>query len=112
MRATFDLIEAAAERGNLAAMTRLPWLAGWNRPGYMPDGEPAEFESFGDALQYLHGELKLEAERAAERGDEQGEEDADKLETLAARLVETVPANRDFAANAAGYEWWIKESAE
>jgi hypothetical protein len=165
MRATFDLIEAAAERGNaeaaralewisgtiggafdagrlhdmpqldgsdscervaealavwlkesaperFATMTRLPWLAGWNRPGYMPDGEPAEFESFGDALQYLHGELKLEAERAAERGDEQGEEDADKLETLAARLVETVPANRDFAANAAGYEWWIKESAE
>lgn len=36
---------------------RKPWRAGWNMPGYMPDSEPAGFETFADARDYIVSEL-------------------------------------------------------
>jgi hypothetical protein len=32
-------------------------VAGWNMPGYMPDSEPAECESFDEARAYIVKEL-------------------------------------------------------
>ena len=32
-------------------------LAGWNMPGYMPDNEPADFETFEQARGYIVEEL-------------------------------------------------------
>ena len=54
------------------------WAAGWNAPGYLPDGDGVDpFESWADAAQYLTEELQLEAERQSESGNEGG---ADALE--------------------------------
>ena len=29
------------------------YIVGWNMPGYLPESEPAEFDDFYDATQYL-----------------------------------------------------------
>jgi hypothetical protein len=46
---------------------RKPWCAGWNMPGYMPDSEPALFESFEDARDYIVSEM---TNRWADASDE------------------------------------------
>lgn len=48
-----DIIERIEE---LEAL-RKPWVAGWNMPGYMPDSEPARFETFEDARDYIADEM-------------------------------------------------------
>lgn len=34
------------------------FVAGWNMPGYLPDSEPAEFDSAEDALEYIKDEIR------------------------------------------------------
>jgi len=43
--------------------------AGSNDPGYLPDSEPACFDSFDDAKRYLIGEMLSDAESVASWGD-------------------------------------------
>lgn len=89
------------------------WIAGYNRPGYLPDFELlAEFADFGEAVQFLAEELQLEAERLADANPAPDESTApeDDCEELARRLRDGAPPNRDWSGMAAGFEWWIKES--
>lgn len=38
------------------------WLVGWNLPGCLPDSEPARFEDWADARDYLADQMEQEAE--------------------------------------------------
>ena len=51
-------------------------VAGWNMPGYMPDSEPSEFESFKIARSYLADEIKQRAESLQDRTDSECFSDA------------------------------------
>lgn len=64
---TIDLRDVIARFEELEG-NRKPWRAGWNMPGYMPDSEPAGFETFEDAQAYIIDEIKR-AEDAAESED-------------------------------------------
>jgi hypothetical protein len=48
------------------------YVAGWNMPGYMPEMEVAEFDSFEDAKGFIQDELEV----AADSSDEPEEYDA------------------------------------
>lgn len=65
-----DVIERIEE---LEAM-RKPWIAGWNMPGYMPDNEPASFESFEDAKAYIIETLKRFEDEDAETSEDNATE--------------------------------------
>jgi len=46
------------------------WVAGYNMPGYMPDNEPAVFESFDDAKSYILETLENYIDDVAEGNPE------------------------------------------
>lgn len=33
------------------------WIAGFNQPGYLPDSEPEEFDTFAEAAEWLEDEI-------------------------------------------------------
>lgn len=67
--AIYSAIEEAAEDMSF------PFVAGWNMPGYMPDGEPGGFDTFAEAKAYIIDELKQAEDDAGERGDEEAAEE-------------------------------------
>jgi hypothetical protein len=83
------------------------WIAGYNAAGYLPEMEPAEFDDFGEAVQFLVEELELDAERMA---DEDNEAAADACDALSWALANEAPPNREWSGTARGFEYWIKES--
>lgn len=50
-----DVIERIEE---LEARNQPQWIAGWNMPSYMPDSEPATFDSAEDALEYIKSTIR------------------------------------------------------
>lgn len=36
----------------------MSWVAGWNMPGYLPENEPAMFDTWGEAHAYIVWELE------------------------------------------------------
>lgn len=105
---TDDVIDSRDVIARLEELTetRMLYVAGWNMPGYMPDSEPARFQTWEDARDYLAEEM----DRAAESlGDLP--ESALECETLAASAIRM----RAIAENAAGYgetigsyHYWIE----
>lgn len=85
------------------------WTAGFNRPGYLPEMEPMEPDSFGVAARFIVEELELEAERQAESDNDSAAEECD---SLIRDLMDAAKAGSEWSGRAAGYEWWIKESAD
>lgn len=74
-----DVIDSreVIERIDELEAERRPYVAGWNMCGYMPDAEPADFETFDDAKQYIIDEL-LEREAAEDETKNNSETDADR----------------------------------
>lgn len=71
--AVFERIAEAIEEA--AEEMPYPFVAGWNLPGHLPDEEPAGFDTFYEAKQYVIDELKQAEDEAGERGDEETAED-------------------------------------
>lgn len=77
---------------------RVRYIAGWNMPGYMPDGEPAEFDDVDDAKRYI-----IEAIKRAE--DEA--ETEEKAEMLCAFAEDVNMQNGEFSARCGDYVYWV-----
>ena len=58
------------------------YVAGTNMPGYLPDSEPVEFETFAEAKAYIVAEILRNAEYA------ETDEQAAKLEAFAKEVEE------------------------
>lgn len=72
--------------------------AGWNMPGYMPDVEPEEFDSFDDAKRHIIGEIK----RAEEQAETEG-----SAENLCAFAEDINLQSGDFSATCEGWVYWV-----
>lgn len=83
---------------------RKPWVAGFNMPGYMPDNEPAVFESFEDACNYIADEMDCDAEliESADAEKTAAIEDA-KARVMAA--ADKDPA--EYGETVGSYHFWI-----
>lgn len=53
------------------------YVAGWNQPGYLPDDEVAEFDTFDEAKRYIIGEIEYMSE------DAETEEDSETYSSIA-----------------------------
>jgi hypothetical protein len=93
-----DVIDSRdiSERLEELEALRRPFVAGWNMPGYMPDNEPASFETFEDAQAYIREEIERQAE-------EQETEFPDALE----RLDES---ESEFGETVGNYHYWITDT--
>jgi hypothetical protein len=78
------------------------FVAGWNMPGYMPDSEPMEFDSATDALDYIKGEMRQDAE------DNAPESELDEL----LGQIDTFKAdkNGEFGAGFLAYHYFISRA--
>jgi hypothetical protein len=78
------------------------FIAGFNQPGYLPDNDPEEFDTFEEARDYLADELDRAADDATEGGDL-----ADALEESADEIREETGPFSYLAAD--GYAYWVTE---
>jgi hypothetical protein len=74
------------------------FVAGFNMPGYMPDSEPGEFESFEDAKQFIIDLVKAE---------EDSEEDESKAEALCHAAEEINLESSEFSVRVGNYVYWV-----
>lgn len=79
----------------------LPFVAGWNMPGYMPDNDPATFATFDDAKRYIIAELKIAEENA---------DTEDEAETLAAFAEDVNLQSGPFGATCCKYHYFVTEA--
>jgi len=89
---------------------RKPWVAGWNMPGYMPDSEPAGFETCDEAREYIAQEM-VDASEALGDGAEYDDRRAELHDTGEAlqRLAETAP-DSEYGETVGGHHYWISKA--
>ncbi|MBC8738504.1 hypothetical protein F6X40_17155 [Paraburkholderia sp. UCT31] len=79
------------------------YVAGYNMPGYMPDSEPAEFETFDSARDNIVFWLDDALESMAT-----GEEKDEEKESVLKDAIEYAKKQTDaFSFTAAGYCYWV-----
>jgi hypothetical protein len=100
------------------------WHCGWNRPGYLPDGEPEGFGNFDDAKAYLIAELLAAADSVASwnephdcddipcptYGDECPNDLANSLALAAEDL--NLASGPEWGDLVAGFAYWIQPCAD
>lgn len=94
----------------------LPWVAGWNMPGYLPDSEPAEFETDKDAREYIASEMESEADEIEEeaehcKANNEVQAIVDSKLALAAELRQTAIYCREltgeYGLTAGRFHYWV-----
>lgn len=77
------------------------WVAGTNQPGYMPDSDPAEFETFDEAKRFIIGEMKY---------DEENAEREEVAEGLAALAEEVNLESSEFSYIINNRVYWVTQT--
>lgn len=90
--------------------------AGWNMPGYMPDNEPADFESFEDAREYIADEIEREADQIDEAREmvdtEDGSDDAAEAQALRDAAKEIRDGDGELGITLGQYHYWITDTGD
>lgn len=92
----------------------MPYTAGRNMPGYMPDTEPCGFETADDARGYLAAHMEEEAD-AIDDGIDAGHIEAENAETArglrehanALRGLKTEKAGAEYGRTIGAHHYWI-----
>jgi hypothetical protein len=84
-------------------MTQTKYVAGWNMPGYLPEMEPAEFDSFEEAKAFIVDELEDQA-----NGHDEGDEEGDAYEREV-RFLQRDGIDGPFSTPEMpdGYTYWV-----
>lgn len=77
------------------------YVAGYNMAGYMPDSEPAEFDSFDDAKRYVIDVLKTFEDEAYVEAH---------AEDYCAAAEDANLENRPFSYMVRGWAFWVTEA--
>lgn len=80
------------------------FIAGWNQPGYLPESDPEEFDTFDEAKRYIIDEIKRAEDDAGDSDDEELAEDL-------CALAEDINLESDpFSVLAPdGFAYWVTE---
>lgn len=73
------------------------YVAGWNMPGYMPDGEPASFDDADDARGYIANEMETYADQI----------DEDEAGLLRSTAAEVRAGSGELGVTVGNYHYWI-----
>lgn len=84
----------------------MKYIAGFNQPGYLPESEPEEFESFDEAKRYIIDIIKTAEDDAATNDEEEMAEDL-------AALAEDVNLENDVFSvlGPDDYAYWVTYEA-
>lgn len=86
----------------------MTYTAGWNMPGYLPDGDPQQFDSFDEAKCYIIDELKFQEEHNSDAHGNWQEADA---ETYCHRAEDVNLESGPFCTEVmpCGYVYWVSK---
>lgn len=91
--------------------TRAKFVAGWNMPGYMPDSEPAEFDTFEEACRYVAdtlSDLAFNEEEDTEESQALAESYRD-AEREFERAERRGDEGEEISEHAGQYVYWVRE---
>lgn len=94
------------------------WIAGYNMPGYLPEMEPAAFETFDEARRFIIDEMERAADACDERArmDNDGSEEAkayeeadhDEAESLSSAAEDlNLASEGDWGITVGNCAYWI-----
>ena len=83
------------------------WVAGWNSPGCLPEMEPAGFETWEEARDFIAEELERFADSESEQEDGRPIADEEAARRIAEWLNESAGEDEDVSQNVAGLVYWI-----
>lgn len=91
------------------------WLAGWNKPGYLPEDEPQLFDTFDAAQDYLQEELQREMKDCF--NDCTASDDAKRVRirvmySNAIVGVRALERTREDFVPCGKYVWWIRPETD
>ena len=92
----------------MATETKTHFHAGWNMVGYMPEMEPATFETFEDARDWMVEEMERWADHLEDFHDKDSEV-AEMIEAAESLATETGPEWGDIVSNES---FWINACSE
>lgn len=92
---------------------RKPWVAGWNIPGYLPDGPPERFATSEEAREYIAAELEECADQCETQGAyNEYEEAAVDIRNGEGEYGETIGRYHFFVAYDEEYQFDDPEAAQ
>ena len=75
----------------------MPWTAGWNMPGYLPEADPATFDTWHEAHAYIVGEV--------DRAWDEAEDEGTFLD--AHTSLHVVTTDQPYTVIAGDYAYWV-----
>lgn len=86
----------------LRDMAKTPrYVAGWNRPGYMPDNPPSEFDDVDDARNYVADEMERHKGESGDFGNERN------IEVSDAAVDECRNGEGEYGATFGNYHYFV-----
>lgn len=98
-----DLDQEFRDAGLDAPASKHVWSSGWNIPGYLPDDEPMNFDTWEEARAALVEELLATSEQSAEHDVDE----AALYDHVLAQLNQSEP-DTNFCERAGNYVWWVQ----
>ena len=109
---TDDMIDSRDVIARIEELTEssAAFVAGWNMPGYMPDNEPARFQTWEGAREYIVEELERAADCFGNADPETGDRDSggDIYAPAMDRLREMPEPANGYGETIGQYHWWIE----
>ncbi len=103
-----DVIERLEELEDL----RKPWAAGWHMPGYLPDNEPAAFETWEAARDYITAELQRSVDEAFGDRESAAGSDATWIVSVndAMERLDGAQEAQAYGETVGSFHYWIERS--
>ena len=81
----------------------MTWTAGWNEPGFLPESEPATFDTWEEARASIEEEIRGAADAAAD--DEAYEQEY--ATTIASVQATELDVDQAFDVECDGWVYWV-----
>lgn len=87
----------------------MPYIAGWNTPGFLPETEPTEFDTFEDAVGFLEDTVdRFWDEDLTDHADDVTDDDVDDVwRPVAEALATATPYSFDELTGDGRLIFWI-----
>lgn len=105
---TDDVIDSRDVIARLEELTEssAAYVAGWNMPGYMPDSEPARFQTWEDAAEYIGEEMARAAESLMDLPESALESETLTASAIHIRSAAEMP--KGYGETIGNYHYWIE----
>lgn len=108
--AAWGVLGSAAASGEITITEQRGWVAGWNVPGYLPESEPQQFDTWKEACDYLIEQInEWHRDCVSEAADKDAERWGLKRTNAALSVLHCALPDEPTWAQCGKYAWWIAQ---